>query len=57
MRQSKAKKSKPLGTDYWCKCGNSGEEWHTCARKVELYEDYEKCNCCSECTAECAEEV
>lgn len=41
-----------------CKCGAPGTEPHHCAYRNEIEGDPDKlCNCCSDCTARCAEEI
>ena len=54
----------PFGTNQMykkplCKCGKLGtRKGHHCAYRVEIMGDpEEKCHCCDECTAKCAEEV
>ena len=41
-----------------CKSENGTEELHLCSYSIEVYppDDYEEkmCNCCEECTRECA---
>lgn len=40
-----------------CKCGAAGEFDHTCPFSEELNGCYDKCNCCVNCTRECAMDV
>lgn len=39
-----------------CKNGEALQE-HTCPYRVEIYDSETLCRCCSNCRAECAEEV
>lgn len=41
-----------------CRCGQPGEEPHTCPYAVDINHDSENlCNCCSDCTAQCAWDI
>lgn len=41
-----------------CKCGQEGRDMHTCPFKDEIENDKESlCNCCENCTYDCAMEV
>lgn len=41
-----------------CKCGNVGQELHTCPFKTEILDDYTSlCNCCDKCEEECSYEI
>lgn len=40
-----------------CTCNNNIEP-HTCPFTEEIYDDYESlCNCCNECTYQCAMDI
>jgi hypothetical protein len=42
-----------------CKCGrNPASEPHTCPYAADVHDDEETlCNCCDECTQECADDI
>ena len=42
-----------------CKCRTiDSTEEHTCPYKTEIHDDFETmCNCCTDCTRECADDV
>jgi len=48
---------KPRKKPKTCKCGAPGTEPHHCPYRNEIGDPEELCNCCSDCTAKCAEEV
>jgi len=44
--------------DYICKCGGDGAGLHTCPFAEEIHDDHESlCNCCEECTENCAMDI
>jgi hypothetical protein len=57
MKRRKAKKSKPLGTDYKCECGEPGDNWHACPYASQLWGSEDECNCCDSCMSECSDNV
>ena len=41
-----------------CKCGNPGEEEHTCPYKEEINGNSKTlCNCCNKCRHECLMDI
>jgi hypothetical protein len=42
---------------YYCKCGEPGIYSHACPYSQELYNNPGRCNCCSHCTRQCANDV
>jgi len=40
-----------------CRCGVDGSEYHECPYKQETNNDDEQCNCCDECTENCASNI
>lgn len=41
-----------------CRCGEEGEELHTCPFAEDVADDFETlCNCCDDCTYECAMDI
>lgn len=44
--------------DKACKCGKQGQEPHTCPYAVDIHDDSETtCNCCRNCSHECAMDI
>lgn len=41
-----------------CKCGNEGQDEHTCPYAEDIAGDSESlCNCCDYCTIQCAQDI
>ena len=41
-----------------CKCGEPGEDEHTCPYAEDIHGDSESlCNCCAECQYQCAQDI
>lgn len=41
-----------------CRCGEPGEDEHTCPFAEDINDDHESlCNCCAECQYQCAMDI
>jgi len=57
-RATLRKQRRKLSGNRLCKCGNVNSYGkHTCPFAEEMYEDQGLCNCCSECTHNCAMDI
>jgi hypothetical protein len=46
------------GSEWECKCGEEGTDFHTCPFQKEIYDDdWSMCNCCSECEENCLMDI
>ena len=51
-------KSEEDTKNHSCKCGDTSIEEHTCPFSEEIHGDSETlCNCCDECTYQCAMDI
>jgi hypothetical protein len=40
-----------------CRCGGEGDEPHECPFANEIHNSGELCNCCKDCTHQCAMDI
>lgn len=52
MKEEKCNSEEPK-----CRCGDKGNSAHICPYAKEINDSDRECNCCSECTHQCAMDI